>query len=122
MEKVYVVNMGYYGEWSYDCGSNSIIGVCSTLEGALKVFRKVIIDELFDDEERIIDEWENTIKIKDNLQDIKKLIDVAREKVQENGQYYVCEYINESYYQDGNNSAIIEIEEIELDKWVLIND
>ena len=40
MEKVYVVNMGYYGEWSYDCGSNDIIGVCSTLEGALKVFRR----------------------------------------------------------------------------------
>jgi hypothetical protein len=118
MEKVYVVNMGYYGEWSYDCGSNDIIGVCSTLEGALKVFRKVIIDELFEDEERIIDEWEKTIKTKNNLQDIKKLIDVARQKVQENGQYYVCEYINEDYYNDGNDSAIIEIKEVELDKWV----
>ena len=119
MEKVYVVNMQFYGEWSFDCGANDIVGVCSSIEGALKLFKKTIINELFDEEERVFDDFENRIKITDNLQSLKNLINIAREKVNENGEYYVCEYIDEDNYQSGNNNACIKIEEIELDKWVL---
>lgn len=120
MEKVYVVNMQYYGEWSWECGANDILGVCSSIEGALKVFQKAIVNELFEEENRIIESIDDRIKVDSNIQDIKKLVDSARKSFENgNDNYYVCEYINEDYYQDGNDSAIIEIKEIELDKWVL---
>ena len=119
MKKVYVVNMQYYGEWSFDCGANDILGVCSTLEGALKVFQKAIVNELFEEENRIIESTNDRIKVDSNIQDIRKLVESARKSFENgNDNYYVCEYINEDYYNDGNDSAIIEIKEVELDKWV----
>ena len=120
MEKVYVVNMKYYGEWSFDCGANDILGVYSNLEGALKVFQKTIVNELFEDDERIIEDLNDRIKVNSNIQDIKKLVENARKSFENgNDNYYVCEYINEDYYNDGNDSAIIEIEEIELNKGII---
>ena len=120
MEKVYVVNMQYYGEWSWECGANDILGVCSSIEGALKIFQKAIINELFDDEDRIFESRDCEIKINSNIQDIRRLVENARQSFKNgNDNYYVCEYINEDYYQDGNDSAIIEIKEIELDKGII---
>lgn len=120
MEKVYVVNMQYYGEWSFDCGANDILGVCSSIEGALKIFQKAIINELFDDEDRIIESRDGNIKIDSNIQDIKKLVENARQSFKNgNDNYYVSEYINEDYYNDGNDNAVIEIKEIELNKGII---
>ena len=48
-EKVYVVNVQFYGDWSWECGSNDIVGIYSNLESALQVFRKTIEHELFED-------------------------------------------------------------------------
>ena len=120
MEKVYVVNMQYYGEWSWECGANDILGVCSNLEGALKIFQKAIINELFEDDERIIESRYCEIKINSNIQDIKRLVENARQSFKNgNDNYYVNEYINEDYYNDGNDNAVIEIKEIELDKGII---
>ena len=120
MEKVYVVNMQFYGDWALDCGANDIVGVCSSLEGALKLFKKTIINELFDEEERIFDSRDSKIKINSNIQDIKKLVESARQSFTNgNDSYYVCEYINEDYYNDGNDTAVIEIKQVELDKGVI---
>ena len=120
MEKVYVVNMQYYGEWAWDCGANDILGVCSSIEGALKIFKKAIINELFDDDERIIESRDCNIKINSNIQDIKNLVENARQSFKNgNDNYYVNEYINESYYNDGNDTAVIEIKQVELDKGVI---
>ena len=120
MEKVYVVNMQYYGEWSFDCGANDILGVYSNLEGALKMFQKTIINELFDDEDRIFESRDSNIKIDSNIQDIRRLVENARQSFKNgNDNYYVCEYINEDYYNDGNDSAVIEIKEIELNKGII---
>lgn len=120
MEKVYVVNMQYYGEWSWDCGANDILGVCSSIEGALKIFKKAIINELFDDEERIFENRDGEIKITSNIQDIKNLVESVRQSFKDgNDEYYVNEYINEDYYNDGNDTAIIEIKAIELDRGVI---
>lgn len=120
MEKVYVVNMQYYGEWSWECGANDILGVCSSIEGALKIFQKAIINELFEDDERIIESRYGNIKINSNIQDIKRLVENARQSFKNgNDNYYVNEYINEDYYNDGNDNAVIEIKEIELDKGII---
>lgn len=120
MEKVYVVNMQYYGEWFWECGANDILGVYSNLEGALKMFQKAIVNELFEEEDRIIESTNDRIKVDSNIQDIKRLVESARKSFENgNDNYYVNEYINEDYYNDRNDSAIIEIKEIELNKGII---
>ena len=112
MKKVYVVNIQFFGEWAYDCGANDIVGVYSTLESAIKKFSSVIVDELFEDEGRIISDDET--KITDNIQDIKKIIEAAKIGVETQGQYFVNEYTNEYNYESGNDNAVIEIQEFIL--------
>lgn len=116
MEKefVYIVREDMYGEWAWECGSTTILGVARNIDNALDMFRKQIIYESRSSDGDWLFELSDLIVLGKEIDDhINKYLEDVRSRM-ENETIFLDIYTNEHNYDNGENSGTIVIEKIEL--------
>lgn len=116
MEKefVYIVREDMYGEWAWECGSTTLLGVAKSVGNALEIFRKQLVNEARCGDDDWLFELNDLVVLGKEVDDhISKYLDDIRDRV-ENETIYLDIYTNELNYDNGENSGTIVIEKMEL--------
>lgn len=109
---VYVLREDLYNEWAWENGASNLICICDSIEKIKQKLKEQLIQELEDDDDRIL-EFDD-MKIGD-MQNVRAMATYAIDDlICGKDEIHILVYENKEEYENGKNNAEIIVSQIEI--------